>query len=108
MPSTPPDTPAPDAPGRERIGGDLTALAVPITGEAVVGSTAAYLLRDADGGVHVVDPGWDSPANRRLLTEAIAGLGGPLRQVLVTHLHPDHLGLARFLRHETGARVVLH
>ncbi|HEV7624106.1 MAG TPA: MBL fold metallo-hydrolase [Amnibacterium sp.] len=95
-------------PGPDRVADDLVVLAVPITAAAVVGATLAVLIRDAAGGVHVVDPGWDTPANRRLLTEAVAGFGGPLRQVVVTHLHPDHLGLAGVLRATTGAAVVLH
>src|SRR4051794_37220872 len=102
-----PQSPAVEQPS-ERIADDLIALAVPITAEAVVGSTMAYLLRDADGGLHIVDPGWDSAANRSVVAQALAALGGPLRQVLVTHLHPDHLGLAAFLRDTTGAAVVLH
>lgn len=92
----------------DRIADDLVAVTVPITAAAVVGSTLAYLLRDADGGVHVVDPGWDTPENRRQLEDAVAALGGPLRQIVVTHLHPDHLGLAAHLRESTGAPVVLH
>lgn len=95
-------------PGPDAVADDLVVLAVPITAAAVVGSTLTAVLRDADGGVHVVDPGWDSPANRRLLTDAVAAAGGPVRHVVVTHLHPDHLGLAGFLRETTGAAVVLH
>jgi glyoxylase-like metal-dependent hydrolase (beta-lactamase superfamily II) len=95
-------------PGPDRIADDLVAIQVPITAAAVVGSTLTYLLRDRQGGVHVVDPGWDAPANRRLVEDAIAALGGPLRQIVVTHLHPDHLGLAGHLAATTGAPVVLH
>ncbi|MGN6742156.1 MAG: MBL fold metallo-hydrolase [Amnibacterium sp.] len=107
MPATP-TNPAWTEAAPDRIADDLVAVPVPITAAAVVGSTLAYLVRDADGGVHVVDPGWDAPANRRLLAAAIDALGGPLRQIVVTHLHPDHLGLAAHLREATGAPVVLH
>lgn len=95
-------------PGLDRVADDLLLLAVPITVAAVVGSTLTALIRDARGDVHVVDPGWDTPANRRLLTDVLAGFGGSVRQVVVSHLHPDHLGLAGFLRDTTGATVVLH
>ena len=95
-------------PGPDRIADDLVAIQVPITASAVVGSTLTYLLRDRVGGLHVVDPGWDDPANRRLVVEAIEAIGGPLRQIVVTHLHPDHLGLAGHLATTTGAAVVLH
>jgi glyoxylase-like metal-dependent hydrolase (beta-lactamase superfamily II) len=37
-------------------------------------------------------------------------LGGidQVRELLITHLHPDHFGLAERLAHETGARVLMH
>src|SRR4051794_41554332 len=85
-----PQSPAVEQPS-ERIADDLIALAVPITAEAVVGSTMAYLLRDADGGLHIVHPGWDSAANRSAVGQAAAAPGGPPPQGRVTPLQPAHL-----------------
>ncbi|MFB2557192.1 MBL fold metallo-hydrolase [Herbiconiux liangxiaofengii] len=73
--------------------------------------TLSYLIVDADGGIHVIDPGWDSPENRRRLLDLLAELDAGLDRVVSsvsTHLHRDHLGLADWLRDESGARVVLH
>ncbi len=72
--------------------------------------TFCYLLLDADGGAHLIDPGWDTDDGRDALADGLqqAGVGfGDLRSLIVTHLHADHLGLAIRLHAETGARIVL-
>lgn len=57
-----------------------------------------YLLEDDDGWT-VIDTGTDNPANRdhwnQLLAETVPGR--PLRRVIVTHFHPDHIGGAGWL-----------
>jgi glyoxylase-like metal-dependent hydrolase (beta-lactamase superfamily II) len=73
--------------------------------------TLSYLVLDDAGGVHVIDPGWDSDENRARLEGALDSLGRSLsdvRSTISTHLHRDHLGLADHLRERTGARIVLH
>ena len=73
--------------------------------------TLSYLIQDSAGAVHVVDPGWDLPENAASLAAAIGrirpGQPAPASAVL-THLHPDHTGLARSLREEHGTRMVMH
>ena len=61
-----------------------------------------WLLRDTlDGreGWTVVDCGLDNPASRRAWEQVFADvLGGlPVLRVVVTHMHPDHIGLAHWL-----------
>ncbi|MBD8022755.1 MBL fold metallo-hydrolase [Microbacterium gallinarum] len=71
----------------------------------------SYLVRDAEGGVHVVDPGWELDANVDAIdtaVRAIAGRGARIASLVVTHLHPDHLGLAERLRQRDGAPVIFH
>jgi glyoxylase-like metal-dependent hydrolase (beta-lactamase superfamily II) len=68
-----------------------------------VGAVNAYLA-----GRTLVDPGPDSETAWERLTEGLAEAGldpADLRQVLVTHPHPDHFGLAGRLA-EAGAEVV--
>jgi len=68
-----------------------------------VGPVNAYLA-----GRTLVDPGPGSEEAWASLLDALEARGlGPtdVEQVLVTHPHPDHFGLARRLR-ESGARVV--
>ena len=61
-----------------------------------------WLLRDAiDGreGWTVVDCGIDTPATRQAWEQVFAQQldGLPVLRVLVTHMHPDHIGLAHWL-----------
>ncbi|MGD6980902.1 MULTISPECIES: MBL fold metallo-hydrolase [Citricoccus] len=73
--------------------------------------TFSYLVEDAEGGVHVIDPGWDLDENLEAIRAALARTGrrgrGPA-SIIVTHLHPDHMGLAERLRSGHGSPVVLH
>ena len=65
-----------------------------------------YALDEGDGWT-LIDAGIDTPKARGVWETLLAGplKGKPVRQVLVTHYHPDHIGLAGwFLR--DGARLV--
>ena len=62
-------------------------------------------------GVVLVDPGWHAEAAYQALVAGLqqAGFGiQDVRGVLVTHVHPDHYGLAPRLREASGAWVALH
>lgn len=63
-----------------------------------------WLLRDGDGWT-IVDAGFPDDAVRATWRQVIAGLDGPVRRLIVTHFHPDHLGLATWLLKETGATL---
>lgn len=58
-----------------------------------------YALDDGDGWT-LVDPGIDTPKCRAALQALIDGpmAGKPMTRVLVTHYHPDHIGLAGWLQ----------
>lgn len=95
----------------EQVREGLWAIAVPMPGgQRYLGYSFCYVLRDDDGRLHVVDPGWDTPENRTLLERAVRDLVPDVQiaSVIVTHLHQDHIGLAEHLRSETGAPIVLH
>ena len=63
--------------------------------------TNTYLLEGA-GGVVVLDPGPDDASH----VDAILRLApAPVRQILLTHTHADHLGAVAMLRQATGAPV---
>lgn len=98
--------------------GDAAPLALVAPGVWVVGipleagrrgaaATLTYLLRDGDA-LHVVDPGWDTAHGRALLADAMDRVGGRLRWIVVTHQHPDHIGLAGHLRDAHGGSIVMH
>ena len=68
-----------------------------------------YLLED-DDGIVMIDGGWALPESRRVLEDALAGLGhdlGAITQILVTHIHRDHYTQAIALRRLLGSRVLL-
>ena len=66
-----------------------------------------WLLEDGDGWT-VVDTGIALDTVKAAWKSALAGCNAPhgvrqLRRQIVTHFHPDHLGLAAWLEAETGA-----
>lgn len=63
-----------------------------------------WLLRDGDGWT-IVDTGFADDGVRASWRQILNGLDGPVRRLLVTHFHPDHLGLATWLQAETGAQL---
>lgn len=65
--------------------------------------TGTYLVGDATD-VAVIDPGPDLPEHRTALLRAIEGQ--KVRAIVITHCHSDHVGLAAWLREETGAPTV--
>mgnify|MGYP001053720456 FL=1 len=56
----------------------------------------------------IIDTGFASKKSKALWTDLIAGpLGGkPVSRVIVTHHHPDHIGLAGWFQTEHGAELV--
>lgn len=65
--------------------------------------TGTYLVGNATD-VAVIDPGPDLPEHRTALLRAIEGQR--VRAIVITHCHSDHVGLASWLREETGAPTV--
>jgi glyoxylase-like metal-dependent hydrolase (beta-lactamase superfamily II) len=63
-----------------------------------------WLLEDGDGFA-AVDAGLDIPPCREAWDAILARIGRPLTRVIVTHFHPDHLGLAGWLCARFGVRL---
>ncbi len=58
------------------------------------------------GGVALVDAGWNTDAAWQALSDGLAMAGGSIgdvQAVLVTHIHPDHYGLAGRVREASGS-----
>ncbi|GIX12772.1 MAG: MBL fold hydrolase [Paracoccaceae bacterium] len=66
-----------------------------------------YALRESDGWT-IIDTGFDSRAARAQWQALRDGpLGGqPVRRVVATHHHPDHLGLAGWFQETDGAELI--
>jgi len=72
--------------------------------------TNAYVVEGNRGSI-LVDCGWDSPEAIWALREGLKADGlsfGDIKWVVVTHVHPDHFGLAAKMRELCGASVVMH
>lgn len=63
-----------------------------------------YVLADCDGW-SVVDTGLKTPETTAAWEQALAGVlsGRPIKRVICTHMHPDHIGLAGWLCERSGA-----
>jgi len=85
---------SPVAPGVRRVVADNP-------GPMTYHGTNTYLLDWADG-VAVVDPGPDQAGHVR---DVLAQAGAPVRAVLLTHGHHDHVGALPAMRAATGAPV---
>jgi glyoxylase-like metal-dependent hydrolase (beta-lactamase superfamily II) len=69
-----------------------------------------YLLRDGDHFT-LIDTGLQTDESRQVLNQKLAALKVPVEQInriLITHIHPDHFGLAGELRDRSGAELVIH
>lgn len=69
----------------------------------------AYLI-EGDRGWSIVDSGMHTPEAEAALRAGLAASGigvGDLRTAFITHLHPDHLGMAGTLR-GAGAELLMH
>lgn len=65
-----------------------------------------YLLRSATGGWTLVDTGLGTRQPEERWAPVVAELDAPIERIVVTHMHPDHVGGARDAAEVTGAPVV--
>ena len=63
-----------------------------------------WLLEDGDGWT-LIDTGVSDTATRAVWERVLTRL--PIARILITHFHPDHFGLAGWLRDRTGAPVLM-
>lgn len=65
-----------------------------------------WVLED-DGGFAIVDTGLDIPPCRESWEELLAGplAGARVTRIIVTHFHPDHIGLAGWLAERFGVAL---
>ncbi|WP_144926206.1 MBL fold metallo-hydrolase [Halorubrum salsamenti] len=76
------------------------------------GSNTVYLLgADGTGPLTLVDAGFDAPDIRDQLAAGIEATGhavADVDQILLTHYHGDHAGLAGWVQAESGASIRIH
>jgi glyoxylase-like metal-dependent hydrolase (beta-lactamase superfamily II) len=66
---------------------------------------------ETDDGPYIVDAGWNTDDAYDALDAGLRQAGSSISEVkgvLVTHIHPDHYGLAGRVREASGAWIALH
>jgi len=66
---------------------------------------------ETERGVYIVDAGWNTDEAYEALDAGLAHAGASMtdvRGVMVTHIHPDHYGLAGRVRETSDAWIALH
>jgi len=65
-----------------------------------------WLLRDGDGWT-IVDTGFNTEESASIWENVLTGFckGEPIHKIIVTHFHPDHVGMAGWLMRRTNAPV---
>ena len=93
----------------ERVRPGLWSIPVPIPNNPL-----RYVLVyafDTDRGPYLVDAGWNTDDAYQTLVAGLSEAGfssGDVHGVMVTHIHPDHYGLAGRIREASGSWVALH
>jgi glyoxylase-like metal-dependent hydrolase (beta-lactamase superfamily II) len=64
-----------------------------------------YLLPSSEGDWTLVDTGLGLPDARESWAAVLGGLDAPVRRIVVTHFHPDHVGASADVAALTGAPV---
>jgi glyoxylase-like metal-dependent hydrolase (beta-lactamase superfamily II) len=65
-----------------------------------------YLLRASDGSWTLVDTGLGADDPEAVWRSVLAELDAPVGRIVITHMHPDHVGGARDAAEVTGAPVL--
>jgi len=68
-----------------------------------------YLVEGDEGNL-LIDAGWNTPEALSTLKEELRTKGFEFKdisQIVITHLHPDHYGLAGKIRELSGAKIAL-
>jgi len=69
-----------------------------------------YLIRGDDGYL-LVDSGWNTDGSFATLETTLNELGagiGDITRIVVTHVHPDHFGMAGRIKKLSGASMAMH
>src|SRR4030042_1066088 len=92
-----------------KLGISIHQLKLPIPNSSL-GYVNTYLV-EGDNGCLLVDTGWNTEESLDALKGQLAEIGfspEDISQIVVTHVHPDHYGLAGRLKRLSSAKLALH
>jgi glyoxylase-like metal-dependent hydrolase (beta-lactamase superfamily II) len=96
-------------PGVEKVQPGLWSIPVPLPQNSL--RYVLVYLFETDRGPYLIDAGWNTDDAFDALTAGMGVAGCEVKDVqgvLVTHIHPDHYGLAGRIREASGAWISLH
>jgi glyoxylase-like metal-dependent hydrolase (beta-lactamase superfamily II) len=95
MPITFIDVPIPESGTLQKVAPDIFWLRMPLPFD--LDHINLYLLEDGDEGYALIDTGIGTSRVEELWEALLAELKKPITKVIVTHMHPDHIGMAGYL-----------
>jgi glyoxylase-like metal-dependent hydrolase (beta-lactamase superfamily II) len=93
----------------ERVRPGLWSIPVPLPNNSL--RYVLVYLFETDRGPYLIDAGWNTDDAFEALQSGMTTAGcrvADVQGVLVTHIHPDHYGLAGRIREASGAWISLH
>ena len=96
-------------PPAELVADGVWSIPIPLVGSPIV-SVMVYAVRHSDG-VLLVDAGYDDETGWDALESGLEAAGADpsdVTGIMLTHSHPDHVGLANRVRALSGAWVAIH
>ena len=93
----------------ERVRPGIWSIPVPLPNNSL--RYVLVYMFETDAGPYIVDAGWNTDEAFAALSDGLAHAGtamSDVQGVLVTHIHPDHYGLAGRVRDASGAWIALH
>lgn len=98
-----------DLPPARSLGQGISIITLPLPFRSPP-SVNAYVI-EGSTGLTLIDCGVDSPECHQVLMEGMGALGldpVSINTLVVSHLHPDHVGMAPRLAQQLGLRTVMH
>jgi glyoxylase-like metal-dependent hydrolase (beta-lactamase superfamily II) len=96
-------------PGVEKVRDGLWSIPVPLPNNSL--RYVLVYVFETDRGPYLIDAGWNTDDAFGALSAGMKEVGADIADVqgvMVTHIHPDHYGLAGRIREASGAWISLH